>query len=232
MATLATLTTLIQQEIQDPNADEVTIGASSVMVSWINRVLADASKITDCLQNTGSVTGNGTLEAQVLPTPTTGSTLWRILSATDRVNGIIYLPCTRREYQAFYGSIVTRSAGGGYYYNLFGFGTARKLNILPIVANNVVITVEFSETHPTLVYSAGTETPSGLLGNYDELVIDGVCAIYYGTTGDERRHMVYFTKYMDQCKRLASEVGTNPEIKPEMSSLYRTVFTAIRDARQ
>ena len=61
MSTIATLDTLIAQRINDPNHDEVAAVsvAGSDMLRWINRVLDDAAKLTDCLQTTGTIVGSG-----------------------------------------------------------------------------------------------------------------------------------------------------------------------------
>lgn len=234
MATVSVLSQRILQAINDPNSDEVAAASAAAgndMMLWINRVCYDVSILTDCLQNTGTITGNGTLEAQVLPTPTSGTTYWRTLSVTDRTNGIKYMAIPREQYQDHYIAIVKNSASGLYVYNLFGYGSNRKMHVLPILGNGTALTVEFSETHPTITYSAGTETPSGILAQYDTLIIEGVKTLYFQSCNDETNAQISFAAYMDWVKRLASEVGTNPVIDPEMSSLYRFIYKAMKEVK-
>lgn len=286
MSDLSTLSSLIGQQINDPNNKEVGTGAGSLMVDWINRILDDTAKLTDCLQHKVKITGTGSLESFPLPTGgisyltvllfgtaetentaititidgtattltedsewqagasnteaaaslasalngVTGvsasssgavitvivddgtsidlltsssaqtvikidnSAVWRIINVVDRTNNRIYLPISRRDYQAAYLSIQGFQVSVEYYYNIFGFGSDRDIYILPIVTNNLVIDMDVSTSHLKMVYVDGTETPLGLLNEYDALVIAGVSAIYYGTNGDETRGQFEFQK--------------------------------------
>jgi hypothetical protein len=225
MSSTTLLYTDISRRILDPNNDEVSIGAGSVMLGWINDILDEAAKLTDCLQSSGTVTGTGSAENFVVSGLTN---MWRILSVTDKTNGIVYLPIERRDWQGFRNSAKVNSVGGQYGWGLFGYGASRKIDILPIVANNVVITIEHSETHATLTTG---QSPSGILNDHDSLVIEGVAAIYYGTTGDTEKYQQAFSNYVDWVQRLGREVGTNPEIKPEMSSLYRFIGEKMTELR-
>ena len=322
MSSFTDLGTLIGQRINDPNHNEIGVGANSVMEAFTNRVLDDASKLTDCLQHSGVVTGDGTVESFSLPTgnvsyieildysdlalsvitvtingtaytqtegtdwnrgasntaaatslaaalngesgiiassngvvitvtadttktinslSTTESAtdividnakVWHILSVTDKTNGLVYLPADRREWQGIRNAIIVNSVTGMYYYNLFGYGSGRLLHILPKVANNTNVTLEFSTTHPKMIYVDGTERPLGLLDEYDPLVIAGVAKIYYDANGDIERADQEFQQYIMEVNRLNREIGINPEIKPEMSSLYRMAALMSQQQRQ
>lgn len=243
MATIANLDTMIAQAINDPNHDEVAAVsvAGSDMLRWINQICYDASILTDCLQFTGTITADATPteESFALPAATaasgqygtvTPSTYWRTLNIIDRTNGRKYLPIPRDQYQDYYVAIISNGASGLYVYNIFGYGSSRKIYILPILTGSV--TVEFSETHPDIAYSAGTETPRGILNQYDRLIVEGVKCLYYQSEDDEQQAQIAFTIYMDWIKRLTQEVGTNPSIDPEMSSIYRQFYKAIKAVKE
>ena len=324
MADLTRFETLIGQAINDPSHDEVGTGAGSVMLDWINRVLNDATKITDCLQTTVAVTGTGAAESFTLPTggvsyieildyaalagcvivvtvngnittitegvggdwaiggtntatatnlttvlnsDVTGITatssgavvtvtadatytlnsltadslatdlfidnslVWHVINVVNPTSGIIYEPVPRDEYQDLRASIITNSVGGQYVYNVFGYGTQRKVFLIPFVALAADIDIDVSITHPVMVYVDGTEKPLGLLNEYDDLVIRGVTTIYYGINGDFERAQMEFAQYMDNMKRLAIEIGTNPVILPELSSLYQFINSKMKELR-
>lgn len=238
MATVATLSTRILQEINDPNGVELaaaSAAAGNEMMSWINQVCYDVSILTDCLQFTGTIAADATPteESFTLPSANSGCTYWRTLNVIDRSNGRKYLPIPRDQYQDHYIAIVNNSASGLYVYNIFGYGSARRIYILPILSpNGTTLTIEFSETHPTITYSAGTETPSGILNQYDRAIIEGVKTIYYQASYDNEKAQQSFAIYMDWIKRIAQEVGTNPSIDPEMSSLYRQFYKAIKAVKE
>ena len=235
MSALSTLYTLIGQNINDPDHDEVGTGAGSVMLGWINLVLDDTAKLTDCLQVTDTLTGNGSVESFAvtgLSEVTDAYDLWRILSVTDLTNGIVYIPVDRSDYYGYWISLITNSAGGNYVWNLYGYDASRKVYILPIVANLTEITLDFSKKHPTLLDTKESDTPLGILNEYDNLVIHGVSTIYYASAGNMERAQYEFARYSDWMKRLSSEVGTNPEIEPSMSSLYRYIGKTMKELKE
>lgn len=215
MSTVANLYTYIGRRIGDPNTDEVDTGATSTMLDWINQIQNDVALLTDCFQASGTVTGDATAEDFTVSTLTG---LIRILSVTDKANGITYRPVSRAEYQGYRNNIIINSLSGVYVYNLFGYAAARKISLLPVVANEVAITLEYSKVEAAL---ATGDSPDGLLADYDEIFIEGVASIYFDSIGDMDQAKFAFEKYMMWVKRLSQEVGINPVIKPEMSSLWR-----------
>jgi len=215
-ATVANLYTYIGDRINDPSGTEVDTGAASTMLEWINRVVGEAAQLTDCLQSSGTVTGDGTAEDFVVSGLTN---MWRVISVTDKTNGIVYHPLDRSAYQSIRNSIVIDGVTGQYYYSVFGYDAAnQKISLLPVVENSVNITIEHSEIPETLLT---TDTPPGLLAYYSELIVAGVAKIYFDASGDAERAEQEFQQYIMWINRLNKEVGINPEIKPEMSSLYR-----------
>lgn len=227
MSTVSALYSQIGDAINDPDGVEVDTGADSTMLRWINQVVHDAAILTDCLQNSGTVTGDGSAETHDISAYS--PTLWRMLSVTDKTKGIVYLPVKRREYQGFRNSIVVNGISDMYVYNVFGQSEATQVYILPIVADITAITLEYSEIPATLLTS---DTPPGILGNYDRLIVSGVSAIYYQTNGDFEKYQTAFGEYFDWIKRLAGDVGTNPELLPEMSSLYRFIASQMKELRE
>ncbi len=201
-------------------------------------MLDDAAKMTDCLQKAGTLTGTGAAESFLLNTTSLGITsnasLWHILNVSNPTTGVIYIPVLdRQEYQGYRNQIVTNSLSTSFYiYNIFGYGTAsnRKIYLLPYApsgTNN--ITVEYSETHPAITYTTGTETPSGLLNDYDALVIEGVAALYFQYVNDEENEREAFARYMDWVQRLGSEVGVTKPIQPQTSALFRFIGKTMKD---
>lgn len=234
MATLDTLYTQIGLKINDPvtdspangDGDEVTAAQKLV---WINQVLQDVALLTDCLQYTGTIAGGSTETNDISNMPSSGATFSRILSVTDRDNGIIYQPITRREYQAAHKSIVTNSAAGEFVYSDFLKVNAR-LQVLPLPAGT--LTVEFSELPATVTDAgSGAETLPGILNLYDALVVAGVARLYFESGDDSARSQQAFSEYIDWVQRLAKEIGTNPEILPEMSSLYRFIGSKMKELK-
>jgi len=216
MSTVTNLYKYIQYRIGDPNGDEVDTGAGSTMLKWINQVQNDVALLTDCFQTSGTVTGDGSAEDFVVNSLTG---LIRILSVTDKTDGIVYRPVSRSEYQGYRNNIINNSLPGVYVYNLFGYSDAgRKISLLPVVANSRAITIEYSKVEGEL---ATGDTPDGLLANYDEIFIEGVASIYFDSIDNVDQAKYAFEKYMMWVKKLSMEVGINPVIKPEMSSLWR-----------
>ena len=66
---------------------------------------------------------------------------------------------------------------------------------------------------------------------YDALIVAGVARLYFEASGDETRSQTAFSEYIDWVQRLAKEVGTNPEILPEMSSLYRFIGSKMKELK-
>ena len=62
--------------------------------------------------------------------------------------------------------------------------------------------------------------------------MSGVSAIYYQANGDLEKYQMAFGEYFDWIKRLAGDVGTNPELLPEMSSLYRFIASQMKELRE
>ncbi len=216
MSTFNELYTLIGNRIGDPDHDEVDTGDASTMMSWINVVLSDITMLTDCLQKSGTITGDGAAEsfvATLLPN------LLHIISVTDKVNERVYLPVKRSEYQG-YRNLLTPVLGGLYVYSLFGYSAlGRKIYFLPVVPLAIDITVEYSETHTVIVDS--THSPAGILDQYDSMIVSGVERMYWNSSGDSERSQMAFDEYMGWVGRLAKELGINPEVEPEMSMLWR-----------
>ncbi len=216
MATMANIDTYFSQRIDDPNHDEVdAISGSGDMLTWLNRVVDDAARVTDCLQSTESLSVNA--EATATSTLTN---LLRIISVADRTTKLVYKSIAREEYAGYYDLIKNKSAGGIYVFSLFGYTTANlKLYVLPVPSTKT-LTIEHSEYPAVLTYGAGTRPP-GLLDDYTTMIIEGMATLYYQTTGDTEREQAAFGTYVGWLQRLAGEVGTNPVIDGKMSSLYR-----------
>ena len=235
MSSLATLYTQIGLRINDPVTNSPATGDGDEVLAaqklvWINQVLQDTALLTDCLQKTGTVAGGGTETNIIADLVSSGATFSRILSVTDRTNGRIYQPITRREYQAAHKSIVTNSASGEFVYSDFLKVNAR-LQVLPLPSGT--LTVEFSELPATIVDASvdAAETLPGILNLYDSLIVSGVARLYFEASGDETRSQTAFSEYIDWVQRLAKEVGTNPEILPEMSSLYRFIGSKMKELK-
>ena len=217
----------------------VAAEASGALV-YVYGVSDTVSTITSTANVLGLTIAGATVASEsVVVTGMTG--LWRIISVVDRTNGYVYRPITRREYQAAYISIVTNGASGEYVCSLFGHkvqpsGTdRRKLYLLPTVAASATITVEYSRTHPVIIYtgSAGDQVDEaqGILKDYETLLIEGMAVQYYQTTGDTEREQIAFQNYMGWLERLHSETGISPMIKPEMSSLYKFIGKTMKELR-
>jgi hypothetical protein len=174
-----------------------------------------------------SVTTNDTAKLTI---DNGSSVLWHILTVTDQTTGIIYRPVIdRQEYQGYRVNIIGNSVTGLYLYNLFGYSTARKIYILPLIAASNTLTIEYSQTHPTIVYASGIETPSGLLNNYDQLIVEGVASLYYQTIGDEANEREAFARYMQWLQMLGNEVGLTKPITAELSGLYRFIGKTMKE---
>jgi len=191
------------------------------LLTWINIVLQDAARMTDCLQTASTtVTGDGTAESFDITTGDDVLTrLHRIISVTDATNGVTYLPVKRRDWNAARINIVTNSITDRHIYNLFGYDANMILSILPVVVTAVDITVEHSQLHATL--TTVNSSPSGLLNDDPLIVIKGVERLYWDFVGDKEKSQLAFEEYMQRATLIAQEVGINPEIKPEMSQLFR-----------
>lgn len=144
--------------------------------------------------------------------------IWRIIRVTDKTNKRIYRSVTRNEYQGYYNNIVGNSLADVYVYNVFGYGANRKIYILPIVATASVITIEASVYPARILYNA-TVMP-GILNNDDNILVKGLASLYWNAAGDNDRASNAFKEYFERLKRLASDVGINPVLKPEVSTLY------------
>jgi hypothetical protein len=231
MSALSTLYTQIGIRINDPVTNSPATGdgdevLASQKLTWINEVIRDTAMLTDCIQKSSTVTGTGSAETyDISSKPTANATFWRMLSVSDQTNGIIYLPVKRRDYQAAYKSIVTNSVAGEFIYSDFLKADSR-LYILPIVSNAVAITIEFSELPAIL--GDGDALP-GIFNDYDSLIVAGVARLYFEAAGDEVRSQQIFSEYIDWVQRLAKEIGVNPEILPEMSSLYRFIGSKMKE---
>ena len=224
MSSVATLYTRIGRRIGDPNADEVATGAGSVMLDWINIVYNDVALLTDCFQQSDTVTGDATAESFVLtPTALTNlsadETLIRVINVVNKTSGITYRSVSVAEWHGWRNQIVVNSLSGVYVFTVFGYGdTGRAIHILPVVANTATVTLEYSFTETAL---ATDGTPAGLLANYDEIFIEGIASIYFDASGNYEESKMAFDKYMMWVNKLNKEVGINPVIKPELSSLWR-----------
>ena len=315
MSSVSSLHTLFSYEIGDPNKDEIAAptGATSQFIVWLNYVVQDIARLTDCLQTSVVVTGDATAEAFAIPTsglayitildfadietenatvtvtvngtasvltedaqyqagasnnacatslaaaleavtgltasassavvtvrtdPNTSYTIdnlvtstattnmtislgriWRVLRVTDKTNEIIYRSVTREEFQGYRNNIVGNSLSDVYVYSVFGYDSGRYIYLLPVVASAIAITIEASSYPPTIVYTA-TAMP-GLLNQDDSILLKGLAALYWNAVGDTARATPIFNEYFERVKRLSSEVGINPVIKPEMSSLWQ-----------
>ena len=314
MSSVSSLFTLFGYEIGDPNADEIAspTGATSQFIVWLNYVVQDICRLTDCLQGSMIVTGNGSSESFAIPTSgiayitilnyavvesgnatftvtvngtsttltedaeyqagasnsicatnlaaaieaVTGLTasasgavvivradpdtsyalenlvtsaisttatislgqVWRVLRVVDKTNKRIYRMVSRDEFQGYRTNIIGNSLSGVYVSNVFGYDTNRKIYLLPVVANAAAITLESSCYPPTIVYTA-TSMP-GLLNQNDTILLKGLAAMYWNSDDNKERAQMAFGEYFEQVKRLSMEVGINPVLKPEMSSLW------------
>jgi len=205
------------------------VGAfSSGAVVYVYGISDSISALTTTCGTSGLTIAAATVGGESVPV-SVFTRLWRILSLTDRANEIVYLPVERRAYQGFYNNIVGNSIGGMYVYNLFGFDSGRQLYVLPILVVGNTLTLEYSQRPATILWN-DTALP-GLFDWYDNLVIEGIVAMYWAATGDFERYQHAFASYMDWVGKLAQEVGTNPVIKPEMSSLYRYITKAMKEVK-
>jgi len=230
MSSVASLATLIGLRISDPNHDELAAptGATSPMLLWINMVVKEAVMLTDCLQaiDLTNVKGDGSADGLAITNLTRP---YHVQSVADRTNKRVYRPVTREEYSGYYNSIVGNSTDGQYVWNLFGYDATQKIYALPIVANNQALAVEYSQFHDTVLFD--DTSLLGLLDDMDQLIVEGVAVIYFGSMGDFENARMAFDGYMTWINKLAKEVGINPVINPEMSSLYRFIGKTMKDLK-
>ncbi len=231
MSALVNLYRDIGREIGDPSNTKVL---STELLVLINRVLDDATLLTDCLQETNTLAGTGSAfsfgtqgGAGELP-----ADVWRIITVADLANGYIYRPIKRREYPAAYISLVTNSIVGEYVYSMFGVDANRKIYVLPTPANSTTITVEHSVIHATVTDAgSGTETPAGRLDDYDRLIITGVASLHYASEDNYEKAERYADEYWSWVERLNNEVGVNPIISPEASALHKHISKTMKELR-
>lgn len=164
------------------------------------------------------------LENVVTSTATSNMTIslgqvWRVIRVVDKTNKRVYRMVSRAEYQGYRNNIIGNSLSDVYVCNVFGYDANRKIYLLPLVANSTAITIETSCYPPTIVYTA-TSMP-GLLNQNDSILLKGLASLYWSAVGDTAHAESVFKEYFERTKMLAMEVGINPEIKPEMSSLWR-----------
>jgi len=230
MSSVASLATLIGLRIGDPNGDELIAptGATDPMLLWIDMVVKDAAMMTDCLQviDLTNVVGDATSDGLSMATLTRP---YHILSVSDRTSKVVYRSVNREDYQGYYNQIVGGSTAGMYVWNLFGYDTNQKLYVLPIVANAQALAVEYSQFAETVAFN--DDAMPGLLDDMDSLIVEGVATIYFHSEGDTENARTSFDNYIVWVKKLGAEIGVNPVINPEMSSLYRFIGEKMKELK-